>query len=110
MRPRFRTEREDWVQRVVADGHAICILPERSAAAPGLITRPIEGLSLERELVLATVSGSNTPVEIRKIAQLASLLLQSLAALAVRPFPRGRGVLWGIWSGLSEGIRRRIGQ
>lgn len=34
--PRFRTERENWVQRVVADGHAICILPERSAAAPGL--------------------------------------------------------------------------
>ena len=24
--------------------HAICILPERSAAAPGLVTRPIEGL------------------------------------------------------------------
>ena len=70
--PRFRTERENWVQRVVADGHAICILPERSAAAPGLVTRPIEGLSLERELVLATVSGSTTPVEIRKIAQLAS--------------------------------------
>ena len=73
MRPRFRTEREDWVQRVVADGHAICILPERSAAAPGLVTRPIEGLSLERELVIATVSGSTTPVEIRKIAQLASM-------------------------------------
>ena len=71
--PRFRTERENWVQRVVADGHAICILPERSAAAPGLVTRPIEGLSLERELVIATVSGSTTPVEIRKIAQLASM-------------------------------------
>ena len=71
--PRFRTERETWVQRVVADGHAICILPERSAAAPGLVTRPIEGLSLERELVIATVSGSTTPVEIRKIAQLASM-------------------------------------
>jgi LysR family hydrogen peroxide-inducible transcriptional activator len=70
--PRFRTERENWVQRVVADGHAICILPERWAAAPGLVTRPIEGLSLERELVIATVSGSTTPVEIRKIAQLAS--------------------------------------
>jgi hypothetical protein len=42
--PRFRTERENWVQRVVADGHAICILPERSAAALGLVTRPIEGL------------------------------------------------------------------
>ena len=70
--PRFRMERENWVQRVVADGHAICIVPERSAAAAGLVTRPIEGLSLERELVIATVSGSTTPVEIRKIAQLAS--------------------------------------
>jgi hypothetical protein len=70
--PRFRTEREDWVQRVVADGHAICILPKPSAAAPGLVTRPIEGLFLERELVIATVSGSTTPVEIQKIAQLAS--------------------------------------
>ena len=70
---RFRAERENWVQRVVADGHAICILPERSAAGPGLVTRPIEGLSLERELVIATVSGSTTPVEIRKIAQLASM-------------------------------------
>ena len=29
---------------MVADGHAICILPERSAAAPGLVTRPIEDL------------------------------------------------------------------
>src|SRR5215472_14926945 len=42
--PRFRTERENWVQRVVADCYAICILPERSAAPPGLVTRPIEGL------------------------------------------------------------------
>jgi hypothetical protein len=29
--------------------------------------------SLERELVIATVSGSTTPVEMRKIAQLASM-------------------------------------
>ena len=70
--PRFRTERENWVQRVVADGHAICILPERSAAAPGLVTRPIEGL-FGAGMVIATVSGSTTPVEIRKIAQLASM-------------------------------------
>ena len=70
--PRFRTERENWVKRVVADGHAICILPERWAAAPGLATRPSKA-SLERELVIATVSGSTTPVEIRKIAQLASM-------------------------------------
>jgi hypothetical protein len=33
-----------WSWFDVADGHAICILPERSAAAPGLVRRPIEGL------------------------------------------------------------------
>jgi hypothetical protein len=39
---------------------------------PGVVTQPIEGLSLEREVVIATFLGSTTPVEIRKIAQLAS--------------------------------------
>ena len=41
-------------------------------AAGTVVTRPIEGLSLERELVIVTVSRSTTPVEIQKIAQLAS--------------------------------------
>ncbi|WP_421937357.1 LysR family transcriptional regulator [Phenylobacterium sp.] len=70
--PVFRSDREEWVQQVVADGDAICILPERSATARGLVTRPIEGLLVEREVVIATVSGSTAPVEIRKIAQLAA--------------------------------------
>ena len=72
MQSRFRSDREDWVQRVVADGDAVCILPERSATAHGLVTRPIEGFTLEREIVLATVSGSTAAVEIRKIAHLAA--------------------------------------
>jgi LysR family hydrogen peroxide-inducible transcriptional activator len=71
MQPRFRSDREEWVQRVVADGRGICILPERSAMTHGLVTRPIEGFVLEREVVISTVSGSTAPVEIRKIAQLA---------------------------------------
>jgi LysR family hydrogen peroxide-inducible transcriptional activator len=72
IQPRFRSDREDWVQRVVADGDALCILPERSATAHGLVTRPIDGFVLEREVVIATVSGSAATVEIRKIAQLAA--------------------------------------
>ncbi|RXT51191.1 LysR family transcriptional regulator [Bosea sp. Tri-44] len=72
MRPRFRAEREDWVQAMVARTLAVCILPERSVVMPGLVTRPVDGLSIERELVLVTVSGSGTPVEIREIAQMAS--------------------------------------
>jgi DNA-binding transcriptional LysR family regulator len=72
MRPRFRSDREDWIQRLVAGGRAICILPERSGGAHGLVTRAIEGFTLEREVVMATVSGSTAPIEIRKIVQLAA--------------------------------------
>jgi len=72
MQSRFRSDREDWVQQVVADGRGICILPERSATAHGLVTRPIDGFALEREIVIATVSGSTAMVEIRKMAQLAA--------------------------------------
>jgi hypothetical protein len=45
---------------------------DRSAATPGLVTRHIEGLSWEQDLVIVTALGSTTPVEIGKIAQLAS--------------------------------------
>jgi DNA-binding transcriptional LysR family regulator len=72
VQPRFRSDRDDWVQRVVAEGDAVCILPERSATTHGLVTRPIDGLVLEREVVLATVSGSTAAIEIRKIAQRAA--------------------------------------
>lgn len=72
MQPRFRSDRDDWVQDVVVGGNAICILPERSATAPGLVTRPVEGFVMEREVVIATISGSTAPVEIRKVAHLAA--------------------------------------
>jgi DNA-binding transcriptional LysR family regulator len=72
VQPRFRSDRDDWVQRFVAEGDAVCILPERSATAHGLVTRPIDGFVLEREVVLATVYGSTAPPEIRKIAHMAA--------------------------------------
>ncbi|MBW9063083.1 LysR family transcriptional regulator [Rhizobium herbae] len=72
MQPRFSADREDWVQQMVAEGRAICIMPERSTVVHGVTTRPVEGMSLERELVFVTVSGSGTALEIRKIAQLAA--------------------------------------
>lgn len=68
----FSAEREGRVQKMIAEGRAICIMPERSAVMPGIVTRTVEGMSLEREVVFVTVSGSGTPVEIRKIAQMAA--------------------------------------
>lgn len=71
MRPRFSSEREDWVQHMVANGSAICILPARSNIIPHLAVRPVAGLDLEREIVFVLVSGSGTPAELRQIAGLA---------------------------------------
>jgi LysR family transcriptional regulator, hydrogen peroxide-inducible genes activator len=68
LRPRYRAQQEDWVKQMVASGRAVCIMPERSGAAPGVITRPIDGLSLERELVFVTVGGGETPQELHELA------------------------------------------
>lgn len=72
MVPRYRAAREDWVQAMLAQGDAICILPTSSKIVPGVITKPIEGFDLERELVFLTVSGSGTPTEVRKLSQMAA--------------------------------------
>lgn len=71
MYPRYRSEREDWVQHMVAEGRAICIMPERSAVMHGLTMRPVEDMNLSREVVLVTVSGSGIPIEIRQIVRMA---------------------------------------
>jgi len=72
MRPRFSSEREDWVQQMVVGHSAICILPERSGMVPGLTIRPVEGLDLSREVSLVTISGSGSPMELRQIVKMAA--------------------------------------
>jgi LysR family transcriptional regulator, hydrogen peroxide-inducible genes activator len=73
LRPRYRAQQEDWVKQMVASGRAVCITPERSGAAPGVITRPIDGLSLElaRWLQL-NCGGIKRPGQTRHIPQLIS--------------------------------------
>ncbi|MFT4715898.1 MAG: LysR family hydrogen peroxide-inducible transcriptional activator [Paracoccaceae bacterium] len=72
MRPRFSSEREDWVQQMVQDGSAVCIMPERSAYLPGIVLRPVEGLDLARDVAFVVVSGSGSPMELRQIFEMSS--------------------------------------
>ena len=37
----YASEREDWIQNMVAGGLGTCFIPEFSAVVPGLQTRPI---------------------------------------------------------------------
>ena len=71
MRPRIQSEREDWVQHLTATGVGVCAIPERSTLTSGITTRPVEGLTLSRDVALVAVSGSGTPKEVRQIIDLA---------------------------------------
>lgn len=72
MYPRFSSEREDWVQHVVASGNAVCIMPERSCTVAGIDARPVATMDISREVVLVTVSGNGTPAELRQIMGMAA--------------------------------------
>lgn len=71
MRPRLQSEREDWVQQMVADGAGVCSLPARSAIVEGLAVRPVAGLTLARQVSMVAVSGSGNPREVRLILNMA---------------------------------------
>jgi DNA-binding transcriptional LysR family regulator len=51
------SEREDWIQSLVAAGMGVCFLPEFSAVQPGLVLRPVEDAPVARHVSLATVAG-----------------------------------------------------
>lgn len=53
----YRSEREDWIQTMVAAGMGVCFLPEYSATHPGLVTRPVRDPEVTREVCLVTVAG-----------------------------------------------------
>ena len=53
----YRSEREDWIQTMVAAGMGICFLPEFNAALPGVITRRVVQPEVERQVCLVTVAG-----------------------------------------------------
>ncbi len=58
LQPRLRSDREDWVQRYVADGYGVCTLPELSAVAPGLLLRPLKETRLKRMISFVSILGS----------------------------------------------------
>lgn len=53
----YSSEREDWIQNMVAGGLGICFIPEYSAVIPGLQVRPVAEPEVSREVCLVTVSG-----------------------------------------------------
>lgn len=57
LRISYASEREDWIQNMVAGGLGICFIPEFSAVIPGLQVRPVVEPEVWREVCLVTVAG-----------------------------------------------------
>ncbi|MFN0193920.1 MAG: LysR family transcriptional regulator [Aestuariivirga sp.] len=51
------SEREDWIQNMIAGGLGICFIPEFSALIPGIETRPVIDPPVLRNICLVTMSG-----------------------------------------------------
>ena len=53
----FQSEREDWIQMMVAAGFGVCFLPEYSPTIPGVRTQPVSDPEVVREVSLVSMSG-----------------------------------------------------
>jgi len=53
----FQSEREDWIQMMVAAGFGVCFLPEFSPTIPGVRTQPVTDPEVVREISLVFMSG-----------------------------------------------------
>jgi LysR family hydrogen peroxide-inducible transcriptional activator len=53
----FQSEREDWIQMMVAAGFGVCFLPEFSPTIPGVRTQPVTGPEVTRKISLVSMSG-----------------------------------------------------
>jgi LysR family hydrogen peroxide-inducible transcriptional activator len=53
----YRSEREDWIQVMVAGGLGVCFTPEYSPTVPGVMTRAVVDPEVARDVSLLAISG-----------------------------------------------------
>jgi LysR family hydrogen peroxide-inducible transcriptional activator len=53
----YRSEREDWIQVMIAGGLGVCFTPEYSPIMPGVMTRPVVDPEVTRDVSLVAISG-----------------------------------------------------
>jgi DNA-binding transcriptional LysR family regulator len=84
-----RSEREDWIEAMVAAGLGFAFLPESSVVHRGVVARPLVDPAVERQLLLADVRG-------RQRSPAAQALARSLSQALAKPAgPRKRQVSAG---------------
>ena len=64
-----RSEREDWIESLVAAGLGFAFLPESSIVHRGVVARPLTDPAVERQLLLADVRGRERSPAAQALAQ-----------------------------------------
>ncbi len=68
---KFRSEREDWVQAMIAAGMGVAVMPEFMPLNPGIGTRLLAEPEVSRTISLVTVSGRRFSPTIKVLVRLA---------------------------------------
>lgn len=68
----YASDREDWIQGMVASGMGVCLLPEFSVLQPDLQRRPVVDPKLYRSVELAYLPGRAASPGIRALTDLAA--------------------------------------
>ncbi len=71
IRPLIQSDREDWIQQLVAAGKGVCTLGEFSRVVSGIRLRPIKGVDLQRTVAISFVFGSAASPSIIALEKLA---------------------------------------
>ncbi|MEQ8354456.1 MAG: LysR family transcriptional regulator [Kiloniellaceae bacterium] len=67
----YASEREDWIQGMIASGMGICLLPEFSLLQPDLVKRPVVEPKLYRSINLAFLPGHQSSPGLKALLDLA---------------------------------------
>jgi DNA-binding transcriptional LysR family regulator len=65
----YRSEREDWVQMMVAAGCGVSVMPENLHLRQGTLARPLIEPAWERDVSLVTVAGRPYPASVRHLVR-----------------------------------------
>ena len=68
---KLRSEREDWVQAMVAAGIGFAFMPEFSVTSPAVVVRPLTDPVVARRVTIATVASRQHPPTVASFIKLA---------------------------------------
>lgn len=71
VRPLVQSDREDWIQQLVAAGKGICTLGEFSAVVPGVRMRPMQDVDMKRTVAISFIFGSAASPSVMALEKLA---------------------------------------